>query len=81
MRYGRNVRVYERRGLTVDGEAMGQTHEKFVEFKRDGRLLSPEVVGKAIAGMAVVKSSELRGRSGEFVQWDDKSIAELYKHN
>ena len=75
------MRVYERRVLTADGEAMGQTHEKFVEFKKDGRLLSPDTVGKAIAGMAVVKSSELRGRSGEFVQSDDKSIAELYKHN
>ena len=65
----------------VDGEAMGQTHEKFVQFKKQGKLLSPDTVGNAIAGMAVTKDTKLCERSGEFVQWDDKSIAELYKHN
>src|SRR5271170_7684377 len=31
--------------LTVDGEAMGQNHDKFVQLKKDDKLLSPKVVG------------------------------------
>lgn len=58
---------------------MGGNHDKFVQLKKEGKLLSPDTVGTAIAGMAVSKDGRLRERSGEFVQWDDKSIAELYK--
>ena len=61
--------------LMVDAEAMGQTHGKFVQYKREGKLLSPDTVGAAIAGMAATKDMRLRERSGEFVQWDDNSIS------
>jgi hypothetical protein len=58
---------------------MGPTHEKFVQYKLEGKLLSPDTVGVAIAGMAVTKDMGLRERSGEFVQWDDNSIKQLIR--
>ena len=64
----------------VDGEAMRGTHDRFVQFKKEGKLLSPDTVGTAIAGMATsTKDASFKEWSGEFVQWDDQSIAELYK--
>jgi hypothetical protein len=59
---------------------MGRNHEKFVELKRDGKLLSPEAVGSAIAGMAMVKDDRIREYSGTFVNWDDHGIADSIKN-
>ena len=39
--------------MMVDGEAMGKNHDKFMQLKKEDKLLSPEVVGDAIARMAV----------------------------
>jgi len=64
----------------VDGEVMGSAHEKFVQYKKDGKLLSPDVVGNAIAGLAVSCGNEkLHGYSGKFVSWNDDEITEFYK--
>jgi len=60
---------------TKHAEVMGKGHDKFVQLKKDGGLLSPDIVGKAIAGMAVCKNETIREYSGKFVTWDDKSIA------
>jgi hypothetical protein len=59
----------------VDAEVMGKSHDKFVQLKKGGGLLSPDIVGQAIAGMAVCKHETIREYSGKFVTWDDKSIA------
>ena len=63
--------------LTVDGEAMGKNHDKFVELKREGKLLAPDMVGNAIARMAVCKNKKLVEYSGNFVNWDDNAILEI----
>ena len=68
------------RRLMVDGEAMGPNHEKFVGLKREGKLLSPDSVGSAIAGMAIVKDDKIKEYSGKFVNWDDHGIAASIKN-
>ena len=67
--------------LNVDREAMGRIHEKFVQYKREGQLLSPDTVGNAIAGLAICKNDKLREFSGRFVNWNDDIIMEFYKEN
>jgi hypothetical protein len=57
--------------LTVDRGAMGNRHQKFVQLKEEGSLLSPDTVGKAVAGMAVCKNDKLREYSGKFINWDE----------
>jgi hypothetical protein len=57
----------------ADGEVMGRSHAKFMDLNREGKLLSPDVVGKAVAGMAMCK--ELLAFSGKFVNWDDKDLS------
>jgi hypothetical protein len=57
---------------------MGSAHAKFVQFKDEGKLLSPDTVGGAIAGLAVYKEDEIRGFSGRFVNWNDDAIAGFY---
>ena len=79
MRLGRNVPCQGLSLLMVDAQAMGQAHGKFVQYKKEGKLLSPDTVGAAIAGMAITKDMRFRERSGEFVQWDDNSIKQLYQ--
>ena len=59
---------------------MGRNHDKFVELKRDGKLLSPETVGSAIAGMAMVKDDKIKEYNGTFVNWDDHGIADSIKN-
>jgi len=56
---------------------MGQSHGKFTQLKEEGKLLSPDVVGNAIAGMAVCSGEKIREFSGKFVTWDDKSLSEI----
>jgi hypothetical protein len=63
----------------VDREAMGSAHAKFVQYKEEGKLLSPDIVGGAIAGLAVCKEDEIRGFSGGFINWNDDAIAGFYK--
>jgi hypothetical protein len=58
---------------------MGQVHEKFMKYKKDQKLLSPDTVGNAIAGMAICKNVKLYSYSGKFVNWDDDTISEFYK--
>lgn len=65
--------------LMVDAEAMGKTHEKFVQYKKDGKLLSPDMVGNAIAGLAVCRNNKLHDLSGKFIIWNDDSIIDFYK--
>jgi len=63
----------------VDREAMGSTHATFVQYKEEGKLLSPDTVGGAIAGLAVCKKDKIRGFSGRFINWNDDAIAGFYK--
>jgi hypothetical protein len=63
----------------VDREVMGSAHEKFVQYKEEGKLLSPDTVGGAIAGLAVYKDDKIRGFSGRFINWNDDAIAGFYK--
>ena len=66
------------RVLTLDGEAMGKNHDKFIQLKKDDKLLSPEIVGDAIARMAVCGQKEkLHEYSGKFVNWDDNEITSI----
>lgn len=43
--------------------------------RREGTLLSPDTVGKVVAGMAVCKNEGLKKFNGMFVNWDDSTIA------
>lgn len=64
--------------MMVDGEAMGKNHDKFLQLKKEDKLLSPEVVGDAIARMAVCEQKEkLHEYSGKFVNWDDDGITKI----
>jgi hypothetical protein len=64
--------------LTVDGEAMGKNHDKFMQLKKDDKLLTPKVVGDAIARMAVCGQKEkLHEYSGKFVNWDYDGITSI----
>ena len=57
---------------------MGQNHDKFIQLEKDGKLLSPEVVGDAIARMAVCEQKEeLHEYTGKFVNWDDDGITSI----
>jgi hypothetical protein len=58
---------------------MGAAHDKFVRYKKEGKLLSPDMVGNAIAGLAVCKNNKLHEFSGKFINWNDESIIEFYK--
>ena len=58
---------------------MGSAHEKFVQYKEDGKLLSPDIVGGAIAKIAVCRENKLREFSGRFINWNDDAIAGFYK--
>lgn len=61
---------------------MGIAHEKFVQYKREGKLLPPDMVGNAIAGLAVSSKNEtLRRFSGKFINWNDEEITEFYKES
>jgi len=55
---------------------MGPSHGKFMQLKEDGKLLSPDVVGNAIARMALCSIERLHELSGKFVTWDDQSLSE-----
>jgi len=65
----------------ADREAMGPAHEKFVQYKEDGKLLAPDIVGGAIARIALCREDKLRCFSGRFINWNDDAIAVLYKHS
>ena len=65
--------------LIVDGEAMGDNHDKFVQLKKDGKLLSPDTVGNAIAGLSVCRNDNLHKFRGKFINWNDEAIIEFYK--
>ena len=68
--------------LWTDATAMGTAHEKFVQYKKEGKLLSPDMVGNAIAGLAVSSKNEtLRRFSGKFINWNDKEIIEFYEED
>lgn len=73
----RSKRTYARGVTNVDGDVMGHSHEKFVQLKEEGKLLSPDTVGKAIAGMAVCENEKIHEFSGKFVNWDDNSLSEI----
>lgn len=64
--------------LTIDGEAMGKDHDKFVQYKESSKLLSPDVVGNVIAGLATCRQNNLHRLSGKFINWNDDAIAEFY---
>ena len=64
--------------LILDGDAMGDIHDKFVQYKKDGKLLSPDTVGNAIAGLSVCRNDKLREFSGKFINWNDETIMEFY---
>lgn len=59
---------------------MGSAHEKFIQYKQEGKLLSPDTVGGAIAGVAVCREEKLQGFSGKFISWNDDALAGFYKH-
>ena len=63
----------------IDGEAMGANHEKFIQLKKDGKLLPPDTVGNTIAGLAVCRNEKLHAYSGKFISWNDEAITEFYK--
>jgi hypothetical protein len=65
--------------LIIDGEAMGDSHDKFVQLKKDGKLLSPDMVGNAIGGLSVCRNDNLHKFSGKFINWNDETIIEFYK--
>jgi hypothetical protein len=58
---------------------MGSAHEKFVQYKEEGKLLSPDIVGGAIAGISVCREERVRDFSGRFINWNDDAIAEFYR--
>jgi hypothetical protein len=58
---------------------MGKDQDKFVQYKKDGKLLSPDIVGNAIAGLATCRHDTLHGFSGKFITWNDDAITEFYK--
>jgi hypothetical protein len=61
--------------VDVDGDVIGVKHEKFMKNRREGTLLSPDTVGKVVAGMAVCKNEGLKKFNGMFVNWNDSTIA------
>jgi hypothetical protein len=61
----------------LDAEAMGANHSKFTQLKEEGKLFAPDVVGKAIAGVAVSEQERIHGFSGKFVNWDDDSLSKI----
>ena len=64
--------------LTIDGEAMGEAHQKFMQYKKEGKLISPDIVGNAIAGLAVCKIDKLHEFSGKFINWNDDALVNFY---
>ena len=54
---------------------MSRSHEKFIQLKEQNKLNSPDVVGKAIAGIAVCKDEGLLEINGRFVNWDDNCLS------
>ncbi|KAI8920147.1 hypothetical protein DFJ77DRAFT_451325 [Powellomyces hirtus] len=58
-------------------EAMGEVdHDRFVQFKDSGKLLSPDVPGYVIAKLALHAEKEL---SGQFISWDDARLSSFRK--
>jgi hypothetical protein len=49
-----------------------EIHSSFVEKSTQGKLLAPEVPGRAIASLALKPRKEL---SGKFLNWDDPALA------
>jgi len=58
----------------ADREAMGSAHENFVRYKEDGKLLAPDIVGGAIARIALCRDDKVRSFSGRFINWNDDAI-------
>ena len=56
---------------------MGKKHEKFMQHKHDGTLLSPDTVGKAVAGMALCRHKIIWEYNGKFVNWDENTITAI----
>ena len=56
---------------------MGKSHEKFLKYQEEGRLLDPTVVGEVVAGIAVCRKEGLRQYSGTFINWNDNEIKQL----
>jgi NAD(P)-dependent dehydrogenase (short-subunit alcohol dehydrogenase family) len=49
-------------------------YQKFVQYHSDGKLLPPELPGRALALLALYAPHQW---SGEFIQWDDGRIKGL----
>ncbi len=49
-------------------------HQKFINIYTQGKLLAPELPGRAIANLALHAPHEW---SGEFIQWDDEKVRML----
>lgn len=56
------------------GNVMGNSHGRFIQLKEEGKLLSPMVVGRRIA-MIAISGAKIHEWSGKFVNWDDSEIA------
>jgi len=57
---------------------MGRNHDRFMQLKKEDKLLSPEVVGDAIARISVcAEKQKLREHSGKFVNWNDDGISRV----
>ncbi|TPX70336.1 hypothetical protein SpCBS45565_g01734 [Spizellomyces sp. 'palustris'] len=56
-------------GRTAMGDA---SHDQFVQFKEQGKLLHPDVPGYVIAKLALDAPKEL---SGQFISWNDAKLA------
>jgi hypothetical protein len=58
---------------------MGKDHDKFLQYKENSKLSSPDVVGNVIAGLATCRDDNLHEFSGKFINWNDDAIEGFYK--
>jgi len=59
--------------IRTSGSSMGNDLEKFIQLKETGKLLSPDVVGKRIATIAL-NTGLSQQLSGELINWDDPKL-------